>query len=209
MIKKILFQFWAVLLLCILLNACWPYKVEKHLIDQESKDYCLFGKGSYWIYQDSTTLAIDSVVFNNIEYIYSEVEEEYNFHIAYETFNIVISSCSQNDQKEYLAHLAADVSTGLTLLGFQQEVAVYHNANIGLRVFRLKFVEKKDVYLLNTTTFNNVKVFEFYNNHITYPLEKRYYWAKHIGLIRIEVYENESLISVRNLIRYNVKPYKQ
>jgi uncharacterized protein YkuJ len=70
---------------------------------------------------------------------------------------------------------------------------------------RLILVEKKGNYSINGVKYSNVKIFEW-----NYLEEKKiFYWAKHIGLIRIEVYENDSIVSIRNLIKYNVKPYKK
>ena len=60
------------LILCIsitLFTGCDSWKTDlKADIDQESKDYCLFAQGSYWLYQDSATLKIDSTVVVGISY---------------------------------------------------------------------------------------------------------------------------------------------
>ncbi|MDL2309207.1 hypothetical protein LJC53_06465 [Bacteroidales bacterium OttesenSCG-928-C03] len=67
------------LFLPLLFSGCDSWKTDlEALIDQESKDYCLFAEGSYWIYQDSATLDIDSVVIDiPIEYISYEKDGEY------------------------------------------------------------------------------------------------------------------------------------
>jgi len=58
---KLFYRAGTLLILSILLNACWKsYSYE--YIDQETKDYCIFQKDSYWIYQDSITHNIDSVI---------------------------------------------------------------------------------------------------------------------------------------------------
>jgi hypothetical protein len=39
---------------------------------------------------------------------------------------------------------------------------------------------------------------------------EKYYWAKNVGIIRIEyIGENGEIFAVRNLIKYYVKPYKR
>ncbi|MDR2979442.1 MAG: hypothetical protein LBV02_03230 [Bacteroidales bacterium] len=55
--------------LTLLLPTCDTRKAKVIAeIDQESKNYCLFGQGSYWIYQDSATLETDRVVISNTSY---------------------------------------------------------------------------------------------------------------------------------------------
>ena len=49
-----------------------------------------------------------------------------------------------------------------------------------------------------------VKIFKFSDKEI----EKVFYWVQYIGLIREETYINDTAI-VRNLLKYNVKPYKE
>jgi len=51
-----------ILLMLLLSFSCSSWKTNlKANIDQESKDYCLFAKDSYWVYQDSATLVTDKV----------------------------------------------------------------------------------------------------------------------------------------------------
>jgi len=63
---KLIYTLGIILLLSGCLNiACFVKKDTKICIDQESKDYCVYDEGSYWIYQDSASHAVDSSV---IEY---------------------------------------------------------------------------------------------------------------------------------------------
>ena len=66
---KLIYKLGIVLLLSGCLNiACeLKWKPEAYL-DQESKDYCLYAKGSYWIYQDSVSHSLDSITINNVDY---------------------------------------------------------------------------------------------------------------------------------------------
>ncbi|MDR2834995.1 MAG: hypothetical protein LBV69_02160 [Bacteroidales bacterium] len=52
--------------LCCLFYGCPAEKQETVYIDQESKNYCLFKEGSYWIYQDSVSQKNDSVVLYEV-----------------------------------------------------------------------------------------------------------------------------------------------
>ncbi|MDR2979175.1 MAG: hypothetical protein LBV02_01835 [Bacteroidales bacterium] len=70
-----------------------------------------------------------------------------------------------------------------------------------MKTNNIKFLRRIALATLNIFI---VKIFEFDDD-----LGKKeiYYWAKHVGLIREEIYRNDSVVSIRNLIGYNVKPY--
>ena len=97
--------------------------------------------------------------------------------------------------------------------------AIYHSGKMEEDTGKNKgliFADQKNSYLINNIDFNSVKIFEHYphiSSSIYNPTSEKevYYWAKNIGIIRVEKYNNnnDSLVSVKNLIRYNVKLYKQ
>jgi len=203
--------------LTLLLTSCPkdPWYNKKY-IDKETKDYCLFGQNSYWLYEDSITLVTEKVVIDN------PIEREFQFYRSGgdggyrgETFSTMISLYFQDSKSSVdltLGRIDFEVDClfikddGTSLEQFYNH-PFYHNGGKGKYTWKaVPFLfEKKDEYTLNGITFNSIKIFGF-----NYQEEKYiYYWAKHIGLIRIEVYEKENLASVKNLIEYNVKPYKQ
>jgi len=207
------------LLVSVLLTACpegsWYSKIY---IDQESKDYCLFDQGSYWIYQDSATLAIEKVVIDN------PIERTFQLYMSSsdgghrgETYSTMISSYSQNSKLSFNLTLSRiDFSADCLFIKDNDDTnysdpkfknSLYHNnQRVLLQDVELWLFEKKDDYMINGITFNNIKIFQ--DNY--FEKKRMYYWAKNIGLIRVERYdEKDSLISVSNLIRYDVKPYKQ
>jgi len=196
------------LLLTVLLNACWWLFTSKptyDYVDQETKDYCLFGEGSHWIFQDSVTLAIDSVVIDEPGHYEIKVADNGSESDAYYiSFSLYSQNSSFRSRSVLLSHFyTKQLSVLSTEFG-----KIYHSGDILIFYNYLKeilLIEKKNSYSTNGFTYSNVKVFKTSKDE----KEKVFYWAKHIGLIRIEVYENESLISVKNLIRYNVKPYIQ
>ena len=198
-----------VLLLGILLTAC-P-KLEEIRIDQETKDYCLFAEGSYWIYQDSVTLIIDSVVINNpIDYRFSRSNAN---GCACETYSTNISLYSQNNMFVNFVNLTtveadADILKPCILVGHSWGI-MYHNCEVMEKVPNrsnaILLIASGDNYSINGVTFDNIKKFEY-----NYLEEKEiYYWAKYTGLVRKEIYKKDSLISIKNLIKYSVKPYNK
>ena len=85
----------------------------------------------------------------------------------------------------------------------------YHNGEIGETFPNyddLILYAKNNNYQINGKTYTNVKIFKY--SGPDKDVEKTFYWAKHIGLIREEIYK-DSTVSVRNLIKYKVKPYNQ
>ena len=209
---KLIYKISIILILGVLLTACPKTELKEIKIDQESKDYCLFAEGSYWIYQDSATLEIDSVIINYpIDYMFTRSSEN---GYKCEQYRLGISSCSHDSIASFDARLTtyhADHHLLKPCLLTGDRGTIYHNGEIReivpgkANVRSTILLEKKSNYLINEIKYSNIKIFRY-----EYLEEKRnYYWAKHVGLIRAEIYKNESLISVRSLIRYNVKPYNQ
>ena len=210
--NKLVYNASIILLASILLTACFKPKRYECLIDQEAKDYCLFEEGSYWIYQDSATLAIDSVVIDKpIKYdLIEQPGKEGNTTWVWEEYSIYVSSCSQSGK--LFSRVNLTISTRYAskhlklcmLMKAPGEYPYYHNGDIGEYFRSLLLSEKRDNYTLNGITHFDVKTFE----NDCFKEKKIIYWAKHVGLIRTEIYEKDSVI-VKNLIKYNVKPYKK
>jgi len=199
------------LLLSGLLCACplFPSKTYELLIDQETKDYCLFGEDSYWIYQDFAALNIDSVVVDKpVRYELGNYGE-YNTWV-FENYDTFFSLYSIDTTYVFFNRLTSKEANENSLepcVLWGLTGAIYHNGTIKRDVGQLIYHDKRDSYSINETIFNDIKIFMHYY-YASYPTANQreiYYWAKHVGLIREEIYINDSVISVRNLIRYNVK----
>ena len=206
---KLIYKIVTILLAGVLLTTC-DKSIGEIRIDQESKDYCLFAEDSYWIYQDSTTLAIDSVVIDNpIGYRFSRSSGN---GYKCETYFIHTSSYFQNNILSFESRLTtshADPDILKPCLLFGENGISYRNGEIGenfphSRANTIILVEKKNNYSINGVSYSNVKVFEY--NYL--GIKRIYYWAKYVGLIREEIYENDSVI-VKNLVKYHVKPYNK
>ena len=205
---KLFYKICSILLISGVLHACFPDK--KVRIDQESEDYCLFGVGTSWIFQDSATMKIFVVAIQNpITYGISESNNGVTGY-QYETSVTLHSQDVIQDIKvELTSRIMADYKNtkpcGIFIVDYKTIYPVmYHSGNIGefYDAPRLTFIEKKSQYSINGITFNDVKIFEGYRKHT-------FYWARHIGLIRYEQYDPDNeTFNIYNLIRYNVKPYK-
>ena len=197
-VKRSMAGMLCMLLLSILLNAC--FKIEEIRIDQESKDYCLFAEGSYWIYQDSATLEIDSVIINNpirYDFFRSKVNgcicEEYRSSISF--YSHGVEFCS-------IVFLTTGDADHCILI--KDLYVIYHSGDVNEYPTMILF-DKKDSYSINGVSYPSVKIFK---DKSRYEQETIYYWAKNIGLIRTEIHKEDSII-VKNLIKYNVKPYNK
>jgi len=218
----------SVLLILLLFSSCDSWKTDlKADIDQESKNYCLFAPGSYWIYQDSATLEKDSAIIVNITYDKSTLAtpkcpflwEEYTMKMKYFLKNNI-----SFDGYQWLTSVRCDydnVEAGIIkpillidnneihnkYLGFGSfNKIVYHNGSLSESVNATGYENYYENYKIGNNTFSKVKVFlsSFYNQ----PYQIRTFWAENVGIIRTE-YINEEIFAVRNLIKYKVKPYNQ
>jgi hypothetical protein len=192
-------------------SACLFYgcpKTYEYFIDQETKDYCLFGENSYWIFQDSATLRIDSIVIDNP--ILYELQEGKGYSKSFiESYVTLISSYSQGNVISVMAGLSTGYRCDYSPLSVCYLVfdVAYHNGKINEICYYQRncvLFDEIENCLLDESCYSNVKIFINRDSEKSYKL---FYWAKNVGLIRTEIYGNDSVV-VKNLIRYNVKPYK-
>ena len=193
--------------LCILfllstcLVSCFKPKYSYEYIDQETKDYCIFKEGSYWIYQDSVTNNTDSVILTRALLKW----EERGHHNMTEYYD-----------REYW-HYFSD--TSIRLYSFMHPLrfpVIIFNSGIDYYEKFITIPHPEPIFLssisipytVGENIFNNVKI-----SKVQDPFGENYraqfYWVKHIGIIRYEIYNfNNEILNTYNLIRYNVKPYK-
>ncbi|MCK9499623.1 MAG: hypothetical protein GX793_00730 [Bacteroidales bacterium] len=196
-------------------------------IDQETKDYCLFKQGSYWIYQDSATLETDSIVIETNPYFTSgkgggttDAWETYTYSTYVQNnntnnlYNTIIRPGfdAEFDNQKPIWYYMDEVSSNAS----QYKYYSFHNGSIGEKYlggfnspyFYSKFELIYQNYKCNEIVYENVKMFLLTAETIPEETLMKLYWAKHIGLVRIEDYSDTTKVSVKNLIRYNVENYE-
>jgi len=211
----------------ILLNACDSWKTDWAInVDQESKEYCLFGQGSYWVYQDSATLELDSVVITNVSYNKSTLAKP-SCPFLWEEY-VMKTTCFYNNQYCNGGYTLTSVYCDETTEKFIQLVygneidkkyfdnmslnsINYHNGNLYeclndvLQNDGVLYENYHEIYQIKNNTFSKVKVFLSLRSEC---YQIRTYWAENVGIIRVEyIGEEGNAFAIRNLIKYSVKPY--
>jgi hypothetical protein len=189
-----------------LLMATTCNKKEKqyptYYMDQEFKDYTLFKVGSYWVYQDSATKQIDSVYLYKQTIAVSNYGKEIGYNAEYfseelrsSLFDTLLGGGGKPLEK-------AGYSYGIIRLkDFLNSSTYYFTGHIGDEEpsnGNLKFIKTLDS-LNFIEKFYSLKCFENNTEKFIYQPHKTYY-AKHIGLVRSELFNGQ----VWNLIRYHV-----
>ncbi|GHV34411.1 hypothetical protein FACS1894178_1860 [Bacteroidia bacterium] len=189
-------------------------------IDEETKEYCLFEMGSYWIYQDSATLEYDSIfILNTVE---KHPENAQNMRTGKSTYEFeeiwmygYIAGAYDTLRQFYMRITTAFEENGtntnhiakptLCLLNYEGMSSVYyHNGTIGEQYLGIYFMDSISEIYLNDNVYFYVKQFE----EIEPTNVKTYYISKNVGLIRIETQDGEQR-TVKNLIRYNIVQHNQ
>jgi hypothetical protein len=192
-----------ILLICLIFSSC--IKTHTHHISQENKEYFLFDVGSYWIFQDSATLEIDSMVVTNVEYrmwtVYGNV-----FYYDVDCYGIDLDIFRNGIKTS---------NTGMSIFGdkkidmflelffkyshyyyFGGSIGKTHYFDAGSAVHYKAFYES--YFLHDSLTVYDVKLFsngDFMSS----------YWARDVGPVRFEGFDD--IGAPYNLIRYNTKPY--
>ena len=206
-----------VVFLGILLDACFKPIYEDVYIGQEARDYYMFKEGSYWIYQDSITNNTDSVVLMQtlLEYV-EKHEGEWKGVIRKKEF--YTGECYHYLSDTTISRsyrIEQELSTCFPIIVFNLGIQ-YLEKNIDLCIFvadRYAQTSHLPSYSIGKNIFNDVRVIWTKNIIIEGKISDysiKCYWVRSIGLIRYELYNsNEEILNTYNLVKYNVKPYKQ
>ncbi|MDR1345587.1 MAG: hypothetical protein LBK03_02655 [Bacteroidales bacterium] len=171
-------------------------KPKTYYLEQETKDYCLFDVGSYWIFQDSATLKTDSLVITKVTREMVPVCPECGEDL--EVYDILYAYFQEDTSILMYGMLrchTGDSPDDFSVLPYQ---SVYTDKPVGTGSYKAYY----ESYSIANFTYSDVKEFSLER----YGLDM--FFAKHIGCIRFEINTNET-DTVYNLIRYNIKPYNK
>ena len=184
------------LLLAFLLTTC--KKPQKNNLSEETKTYIMQPAGSWWVYEDSISGEIDSVVLisSEIELVYHQTP-----YIEYEKLtNLFYSSKTNKNSKRWVQY--SSYGADIYLLEYGSNWRYIQGLNIG-DPYGCEYVAFYNTYEMDGEIYENVKVFgnepdEDYPNYI------KYFWAENIGLIRKSTYNSPNIHVVWKLKNYHI-----
>jgi hypothetical protein len=181
-------------------------KPQTIYIDQDTKDYCLFGEGSYWIFQDSATLKTDSLVITKVYYSIVDESESLDYEeycLKYSLFN----DTTLLEKRDALVNRT--LSYTFIRLPFRFPINHFPYLSGKKEYYNLHYSQFVPVYSLGSSIFTDVKIFLYSDPLVnTNEYNKYFYWAKHIGPIKMTGIIGGKPVTF-NLIRYNIKPYNK
>jgi len=186
-------------------------------LPQVLSDYGYFVKGTYWIYQDSTTKVIDSVYVINNEQGTKETSPQrgspYNGYFGY--YDVYIQSSFEgmqyhewvNTETSSGGHTVIweDKSNGSGSVGqtfLMTDYFVPGQTFLTGGYTTVVYENKFDSLKILNINFKNVIVFHDGNNATQNNSPTNFYLSKKIGVIRKEIFASNK---VWNLIRYHIQ----
>ena len=181
-----------------------PYHPQIKIIeiDDELKSYIIFPVGSYWVYEDSASLQVDSFYLKNysIDTVLIPWDPYENFVYYYEHLNQSFFNEKSDNQ----------TVTSVTYCRFA--VPNYYE-----NFYKIRFINERLYYpylLRNEIGYISIyDTLEFLNEKYTNVLsyykkgESKSYWCKDIGMIRVEFFNEKFSDSINQdtSVVYNLK----
>lgn len=200
-------------LLTLVFFCCKDKERQTIYIDQETKDYCDFKTGSWWIYKEEKSGIVDTISVYNYENKIVSIEEL--SHVDFEqTRAFTIWSLYGHDltKASPLIKIAADDGINIKATVEEQypyaisypSIIYYTLVTIGSKIEiyagdEIKYENYHDSMELQGRTYYQVK--EFSTSAFSSKKQKSIFWAKNIGRIRYETFDGE----IWNLINYKVE----
>jgi len=178
------------------------YSYNKYTIS--NKLYPLiFNSNSYWIYQDNNS-NFDTVSINSIEF-YTENISPYGpgqgspGSVDFYNFKYHSSKYGDHEEQMYVSFITLNKINGPNIY--------ISTKNIGEENTGCKILDIIDTILINNNIFSDVVLVQDHFS-ITYSTNKidtiNLYYADSIGIIKKEIFQNDSIITTWNLIEYYV-----
>jgi len=186
-------------------------------LSKDLKDYAYFKKGTWWVYKEDSSQAIDSiVVYNNMDTIlifdgstgtpegkYESVEcRAHSFYDEYNYYYYANTTWPGLEGKQYVFRDKTKPGdfAGATIAMFDNFVLNYQLPTLSQNGF-VKLVEISDSLILINHTFYDVKKFYCSVNSTENDGETNFYFVRNLGIIRKELLsKNETW----NLVKYHI-----
>jgi hypothetical protein len=184
-------------------DGTWGKKhTNTYTLSQEFKDYTVFNTGSYWVYEDSASKAIDSIYL--FSQTFSFVGGSYNRPDKSESLEQRKYSSLHLDTLFFIGYLPLDNQDGVyaelmtNILNLDINYFEATLGSYGVPSSNITFYDEKRDSIFFREKFYQVKIFTNLQQFINQS--KKVYYANHIGLVRKELFNGQ----VWNLVRYHV-----
>jgi len=174
-------------------------------ISEEFADYCWFEIGSYWVFQNDSTLLTDTVKIDNL--LESSRLHNQGKSFNYQAIELFLANNSFNISKYELTAGSPETTSsnmnsllrlykddGSYHLVFLPQYAVGEVVNMGVDIGNYTNIEILESYVLNSKTYHNV-----YHTRVVIPSkdsEYNYWIAKNHGIIKAVSTINEETTSI-------------
>lgn len=159
-------------------------------LDDDTRAYCFFKEGSWWVYEDSLQGLIDSVYCTvNSEYVeepnrvrFSKVDEftnEYTSSYYQRDFFIRSATCDTSESGAIRGVDLYSEKAGFRIPIVYFDPSIWSHYRCGQQQDSITFLEEKSEY----QSFENVRVFKKNDlGNSFFPMT--IYWAKNVGILK-------------------------
>jgi hypothetical protein len=196
----------------LLLNciSCWPPpdNVPTHYIGDEFKEYVVFPKGSYWVYEEVSTKEIDSVYLyrseTSIRNGASKLGYNYEEYLSGYTRSYFNDSVRGFGYPEFNNQEFYQYTEGSLLSFLNRPIIFMDGGAVGFEFnyaedFAIEYEQHFETLSTADQDFENVKVFK-HNVQYFQDQSQRIYFSKNVGIVIREMFNGE----VWTLKRYHI-----
>lgn len=193
----------------LMLINCKDDPKPEFFIDQDTKNFCVFTEGSWWLYEEENSAERDCVwVKQSFEKKidsddYGTIRNGYIIRMSsffWQKQNVSLSLWAGGGTGDpQINRLEENINYPLALTDYTFYSSDTFQVFNPLSEYKIRMVQALDSYFINNTEYKDVRIFKASKG--IHPLYQReIYWSKHIGKIRYERGDG----SVWNLIEFNV-----
>lgn len=148
--------------------------IPTYYISYEMKKYIDFPVGSFWIYQDSISNEVDSILLENTN---NEIINKNNYDFKYESIEQRHFSTFEDSQIGNIIYIGCIKNTSICFI--YSGIGLYiGDILIGNNFSNIKYVCLYDSIQINNIWYEKVKRFDDINNG------NQFYWTPNIGLVK-------------------------
>ena len=200
-----------ILIFPFIIYSCKDDPKPEFFVDQDTKDYCVFNKGSWWIYEEEVSTDKDCVwvAESNEKKIDSDHlrtirngKQMVLFSTLWNKQNVKITCWGGGGTGDpEINRFEESLSFPLALNDFTfysvLDTTIFFEPFSG---YQIRLFNKIINYNLNGKQFEDVRIFSV-NKGLHQYWQKKIYWARHIGKLRYEKGDG----TIWNLINYKVE----